>query len=282
MNSLSLDRKRRLLTLLVIASCLTGCRATPEEPQVALRLHYNVGDTLYYEYTANGTATYPDTVTAGKTTKTYERHLRVDEVATDLTPSGNYLLAWTYHLPAGVEDGVDQEPNDITINLEISPQGRIIDVTNLETAKTLFHDMDFRTYLEQTQPVFPERALKVGDSWTQQVKVLSPEAEPVVTTSNYVLEDLTEENGEPIAIIAFDGDVYLPTAPEKGEAAGAVSAEERIRVRGRMHFAHERGQTVRVETNAQAEIKRVTVEDGSVARRSIEIEQQSVLRLIEP
>jgi hypothetical protein len=192
MNSLSPDRKRQLLALLVTASCLTGCREAPEEPQVALRLQYQVGDTLYYEYTANGTATYPDTVTADKTTKTYERNLRVDEVATDLTPSGNYLLAWTYHLPARVEDGVEAEPGDFTINLEISPQGRIIDVTNLETAKTLFHDMDFRTYLEQTQPVFPERALKIGDSWTQQVKVLSPEAEPVVTTSNYVLEDLTE------------------------------------------------------------------------------------------
>ncbi len=249
---------------------------------MALRLRYQVGDTLYYEYTANGTATYPDTVTAEKTTKTYERHLRVDEVATDVTPGGNYLLAWTYHLPAKVEDGVEREPSDITIYLEISPQGRIIDVTNLETAKTVFHDMDFRTYLEQTQPVFPERALKIGDSWTQQVKVLSPEAEPVVTTSNYVLEDLTEEDSEPIAIIAFDGDVYLPNAPEKGDDPSTVSAEERIRVRGRMYFAHERGQTVRVETKAEAEITRLTVEDGSVARRSIEIKQQSHLRLVDP
>jgi hypothetical protein len=282
LNSPSPDRRRQLLALLVTASCLTGCREAPEEPQVELRLHYEIGDTLYYEFTADGTATYPDTVTAGKTTRTYERHLRIDEVATDLTPSGNYLLAWTYHLPARVEDGTDVEPSDITINLEISPQGRIIDVTNLESAKTLFHDMDFRSWLEQTQPVFPERALKIGDSWTQQVKVLSPEAEPVVTTSNYVLEDLTEENGEPIAIIAFDGDVYLPTNPEEGEDPNAVSAEERIRVRGRMYFAHQRGQTVRVETNAQAEITRVLIEDGSVHRRSIEIEQQSHLRLVGP
>ena len=282
MNFPSPDRRRQLLALLVTASCLAGCREAAEEPQVELRLHYEIGDTLYYEYTADGTATYPDTVNAGRTTRTYERHLRIDEVATDLTPSGNYLLAWTYHLPARVEDGTEVEPSDITINLEISPQGRIIDVTNLESAKTLFHDMDFRTYLEQTQPVFPERALKIGDSWTQQVKVLSPEAEPVVTTSNYVLEDLTEENGEPIAIIAFDGDVYLPTAPEEGEDPNAVSAEERIRVRGRMYFAHERGQTVRVETNAQAEITRVLIEDGSVHRRSIEIGQQSHLRLVGP
>ena len=136
--------------------------------------------------------------------------------------------------------------------------------------------------MEQTQPVFPERVLKIGDSWTQQVKVLSPEAEPVVTTSNYVLEGLTEEEGESIAVIAFDGDVYLPAAPEKGEGSSAVSSEERIRVRGRMYFAHERGQTVRVETSAQAELKRVVVEDGSVERRSLEIEQQSSLQLIEP
>ncbi len=281
MNFPSLDRTRQLLALLVTASCLTGCREAPEEPRVELRLHYQVGDTLYYEYTANGTVTYPDSVTADKTTRTYERHLRVDEVATDVTPSGNYLLAWTYHLPAKTDEVADSEPRDITINLEISSQGRIIDVANVETAKPLFGDMDFRTYLEQTQPVFPERALRIGDSWTQQVKVLSPEAEPVVTTSNYVLEDLTEDNGEPIAVIAFDGDVYLPTAPEKGEGSSAVSSEERIRVRGRMYFAHERGQTVRVETNAEAQLTRVAVKNGSVERRSLEIEQQSSLQLIE-
>ncbi len=282
MNFLSPDRTKQLVALLVTASCLTGCREAPEEPQVALRLHYQVGDTLHYEYTANGTVTYPDSVTAGKTTKTYKRHLRVDEVATDVTPSGNYLLAWTYHLPAKVDEAAESKPRDITINLEISSQGRIIDVTNVETAKPLFGDMDFRTYLEQTQPVFPERGLRIGDSWTQQVKVLSPEAEPVVTTSNYVLENLTEDDGEPIAVIAFDGDVYLPTAPEKGEGSSAVSSEERIRVRGRMYFAHERGQTVRVETNAEAQLTRVAVEGGSVERRSLEIEQQSSLQLIEP
>ena len=282
MNFLSPDRTKQLVALLVTASCLNGCQEAPEEPQVALRLHYQVGDTLHYEYTANGTVTYPDSVTADKTTKTYERHLRVDEVATDVTPSGNYLLAWTYHLPAEAGEVADSEPRDITINLEISSQGRIIDVTNVETAKPVFGDMDFRTYLEQTQPVFPERALRIGDSWTQQVKVLSPESEPVVTTSNYVLENLTEDDGEPIAVIAFDGNVYLPTAPEKGEGSGAVSSEERIRVRGRMYFAHERGQTVRVETNAEAQLTRVAVEGGSMERRSLEIEQQSSLQLIEP
>ena len=49
-----------------------------------------------------------------------------------------------------------------------------------------------------------------------------------------------------------------------------------------MYFAHERGQTVRVETSAQAEITRVVIKDGSVERRSREIEQQSSLQLIEP
>lgn len=276
------------LVLLSTAIAAAACGNGREEQRVRLRLRYDVGDTLHYDYAATGTVVGPDSAPSTDTvTESYERKMRVDEVATDVTPRGHYLLAWTYHVPPDTEHAGKPEagmPTEFTVNVEITPQGRIVDVRNVETAKPLFGDLDFRTYLEQTQPVFPDRPLKVGDSWTQEVKVLSPAAEPVVTSSTYVLEGLRQEDSEPTAVIAFDGDVYLPVVYEPDDVAneGLRSVEERIGVRGRMFFAHERGVVRRVESTAQATLTKVSFRDGRAVRHELQINQESTLRLVDP
>lgn len=269
--------------LAIAALAIAGCRSEPAEPEVRLRLRYDVGDTLRYVYTADGTVTLPDSTAAGgQRQETYTKRIAVAEVATDERPNGNYRLEWHYGRPEGTWPGrADHDP--FTLELEVNPQGRIVEVANVEAAESLFREMDVRTYLEQTQPVFPERALRQGDSWTQEVKLVSPEAEPVVASSTYVLESLTEEEGEPVAVIAFDGDVYLPTVfelePPGGE--GLRSVEERIDVHGRMYFAHERGVTTRTEATWDASIVRVYLRDGAPIRRTYTVRQESLLRLVD-
>lgn len=276
------------LVVLVATAVAAACGGEPAETRVRLRLSYDIGDTLHYDYTATGTVIGPDSApSSGTVTESYERHMRVDEVATDVTPRGHYLLAWTYHLPPDTGQAGKAEagmPTEFTVNVEITPQGRIVDVRNVETAKPLFGDLNFRTYLEQTQPVFPDRPLKVGDSWTQEVKVLSPEAEPVVTSSTYILESLRQEESEPTAVIAFDGDVYLPVVyeSENGEEEGLRSVEERVGVRGRMFFAHERGMIRRVESTAEATLTKVSFREGQAVRQELHINQESILRLVDP
>lgn len=288
MSAKILSYRGRSTWLLVTLACVLGCARSADEagePKVALSLQYVVGDTLRYEYTAQGTATYPATDEEEERTTEYERRLSVEEVATDVAPNGNYLITWIYHLPERkrVTETSTEElpPRDVAIDLEITSQGRIVDVANIETAKSLFGDMDFRTYLEQTQPVFPERPLEVGDSWTQHVRVLSPDAEPVVTTSNYVLDSVVEMDGESIAVIAFDGDVYLPRVFKEGGEREVGASEERIKVRGKMYFAHERGVTREVEIEANAEIIQVGAENGEIQRRALRFQQMSSLRLVE-
>lgn len=277
------DRSRALwLIPLLLAPPLLGCEREREAPEVQLRLHYDVGDTLHYEYRVEGTVTRPDSVAGTEPlTEPYERWMRIDEVATDLTARGNYLLAWTYHLPPDTAAAA-RPPEALTVHVEITPQGRVMDVGGIETARRLFGDLDFQTYLEQTQPVFPERPLKAGDSWTQEVRVLSPRGETVVTESTYVLERIVQEEGVPVAVIGFDGDVYLPVIYGSAEGgAPAPSAEERIRARGRIVFAHERGVTLRVETTARATLTRISMEGEEPSRREIQFSQQSVLRIVE-
>jgi hypothetical protein len=167
--------------------------------------------------------------------------------------------------------------------VEITPQGRILSIGGVETARPLFGEIDFQSYFEQSQPVFPERALKVGDSWTQEVKVVSPRSEPVVTSSTYVLDRVTEEDGTPIAVIAFDGDIYLPfpyRSAGADSAAGATTAEERIRVRGEMYFALDSGLVRRVETEADATLTRVELEGGEPVRREMQIRESSRYSLV--
>lgn len=259
-----------------IGACSPGEDA--ESPRsVRLRLRYEVGDTLRYRYHVRGTVSHPDTSDGRPAQESYERTMAVDEVATEVTPRGNYLLAWTYHLPPehAVEMG---KPEEFALTVEITPQGKILEVTDLRAARAAFGNLDYKTYLDQTQPVFPDRPLKVGDSWTQEVRVLSPQAEPVVTRSTYILETLDDDT----AVIAFDGDVYLPGVYEPDSLAPPQTTEERIRVRGELHFDHERGIVRRVETAAQATVTKLTMGDRGPERQKLDLTQQSQLSLVEP
>ena len=270
---------RVLLLAGVVGACSSGGDdATPEG--VHLRLQYDVGDTLHYRYRVHGSVTHPDTSSGKPAHETYERTMTVEEVATEVTPRGNYLLTWTYHpTPKPEEEGKRRLPEEFALRVEISPQGKILEVGDLRAAREAFGNLDFKTYLDQTQPVFPDRPLKVGDSWTQEVRVLSPQAEPVVTRSTYVMEDL----GERLAVIAFDGDVYLPVVYDADSLAGRLpqTTEERIRLRGKLHFDHDRGVVRRVATTAQATVTKVSMGPEGPRRENIDLTQESELSLLE-
>lgn len=275
----------RFALALALPLFAAACRADREPDRVRLRFEYGQGDTLHYVYESKGTVTFPDTATAGGTlSRTYERTLAIEEVAEEITPRGNYRLAVTYHLPPDTAAG-RPPPEPITIRLEMTPQGKIQSVSGVETAKPLFGDIDFQSYFEQAQPVFPDRALRVGDSWTQEVRVMAPSVEPVSTSSTYVLESLTIENREPIATIAFDGEIYLPIG--HGSATGSARApaellEERIRVHGRIFFAYERGIMRGVETSARATVTKLVVDGETTTRRDMQIQEESSMRLARP
>jgi len=282
-----LSRVRPLVLALALAS-LAGCGEPGAPSEVRLRLEYAEGDTLVYRYHTEGTVSVPDTTEAsGRASHPYVRIMTVEEAVRDVTPSGNYVLAWTFQLPpeTPADSGAPAAPEVVQLTVEITPQGRILSISGVETARPLFGEIDFQSYFEQSQPVFPERPLKPGDSWTQEVKVLSPTSEPVVTTSTYVLERVIEEDGEPLAVIAFDGDIYLPF-PHRPAGADSTSvsmtAEERIRVNGEMFFALESGRVLRVVTDADATLTRVEMVDGQPVRREAQIRETSRYELERP
>lgn len=276
---------RVLIPLALILGSLSACGERGAPSEVRLRLEYEEGDSLLYEYHAEGAVTVPDTAEAsGRTSLPYERSMTVEEAVREVTPRGNYLLAWTFHVPPDTAMAASTDlPDRIQLTVEITPQGRILSIGGVETARPLFGEIDFQSYFEQSQPVFPDRPLKVGDSWTQEVKVVSPSSEPVVTSSTYVLERIVEEDGKPIAVIAFDGDIYLPFPyrPE-GSAAAATTAEERIRVKGEMFFDLDSGRVRRVLSNADATLTRVEIEAGEPVRREMQIRESTSYELVRP
>ncbi|HUE96497.1 MAG TPA: DUF6263 family protein [Longimicrobiaceae bacterium] len=267
-----------------------ACAGEEEGPRsVRLRFEYREGDTLTYAYQAKGTATFADTTDGGETVeRAFERAMEIEEVATDVTPSGHYELSLVYHLQPDSAHRAKGLPEEIRLQLEITPRGRIVEVSGVETARPLYGDIDFQSYFEQSQPVFPERPLKVGDSWTQEVKVVSPESEPVVTTSTYVLESLVQEEGRELAVIGYDGDIYLPvrfsssadTSAATTNGDRATSIEERIRVRGKIYFDHEAGVMRRMESKAEATFTKVRMRQGERVRRQMKIREESTMTLM--
>ena len=282
-----MTRIRRFVLALALAP-VVACGGGGAPSEVRLRLEYAEGDTLVYRYHTEGTVSVPDTSQpSGRASHPYERNMTVEEAVRDVTASGNYVLDWNFHVPPEetASDSGTAPPQQVQLTVEITPQGRILSIGGVETARPLFGEIDFQSYFEQSQPVFPERALKAGDSWTQEVKVLSPSSEPVVTTSTYVLERIVEEQGAQLAVIAFDGDIYLPFPYRPAgadSAAAAMTAEERIRVTGEMFFALETGRVLRVVTNADATLTKVEIEDGQTVRREAQIRETSRYELEEP
>jgi hypothetical protein len=278
----------RFLALLLVAASVSACGDPGVPSEVRLRLEYAEGDTLLYEYHTEGTVTMPDTTDpSGRKTQPYQRNLMVEEAVRDVTPSGNYVLVWTFHLLPDSMAGQKSEdlPDSVQLTVQITPQGRVLSVGGVETARPLFGEIDFQSYFEQSQPVFPERPLRVGDSWTQEVRVVSPRSEPVTTSSTYVLESVIEEDGEPVAVIAFDGDIYLPFLSRPAEAdsaAATATTEERIRVRGEMYFALESGKVRRAESDADATLTRVEIVEGEPVRREIEIRESTRYQVTNP
>ena len=77
-----------------------------------------------------GAAGQPDTADpSGRKTHPYQRNLVVEEAVRDVTPSGNYALAWTFHLPADTAGQKDAGmPDSVQLMVEITPQGRILSI----------------------------------------------------------------------------------------------------------------------------------------------------------
>lgn len=282
-------RRLALAVVGMTAFAALACGGGETDPEtVRLRFEYTEGDTLRYDYHASVRATLPDTTDGDEPVeRAFDRTMEIEEVATDVTPSGHYELDLVYHLHPDSLHRRKNLPERVRLRLEMTPQGRIIDVTGVETARQLYGDIDFQSYFEQSQPVFPERALEIGDSWTQEVKVVSPESEPVVTSSTYVLESLVQEGGRELAVIAYDGDIYLPvrfSSPDDSVSGGesrTSSIEERIRVRGKIYFDHAAGVMWRMEAKAEATFTRVGFKDGERVKREMTIHEESEMRLVD-
>ena len=116
--------------------------------EVRLRLEYAEGDTLLYDYHTEGDVTIPDTSDpTGRKTHPYQRNFLVEEAVRDVTPSGNYALAWTFHLPPDSAAGQAEAalPDSVRLAVEITPQGRILSISGVETARPLFGEKDFQS-----------------------------------------------------------------------------------------------------------------------------------------
>lgn len=291
-----------LPAFLVVAWAATAaCSAeSPSDAEaVRLRFGYAEGDTLRYDYRTVGTVTMPDTADATTRSREYERTMQIEEVALEVTPLDHVVLALTYitepkriaeadtlaptddDAPTGGKSDASP-PDSVSLVVEMTTRGRIVRVTGAEDARRMFGDLDFQSMFEQTQPVFPDRRLEAGDSWTQTVKVLSPSREPVETSSTYVLEELTEIDGEAVAVIRFDGDIYLPVTFDPDVSPGGLqSVEQEIRLRGTIHFAHERGVIRRVEHTAEGTVRKVSLREGRPVRTSVRVDQETSIRLVE-
>ncbi len=82
-----------------------------------------------------------------------------------------------------MREGTDYAPTVVTYSM--APNGKLyaIELSDTGTAPRVFDSRERREkFFEETQPTYPDRSLKPGDTWVQETKVVLDEG--TITTSN--------------------------------------------------------------------------------------------------
>lgn len=94
-------------------------------------------------------------------------------------------------------------------------------------------------YYEQALPVFPDGEKPIGYSWTQTTRVMLPD-ESLEASTTYEIKSLVRESGYDCALIAYKGNLVLPSIGQVVEPHDKAGVD-RIDVEGLIYFAYKEG-----------------------------------------
>jgi len=189
---------KNLAITAVIAAVLLASAAGAEP--VELRYKYSPGDKYIYSMTADGrgnvTTSVAGAAVAGEdavqdipvnmgvrmmlTTKV--AGVSDDGLATLETQIGQYRISQSdeivvdYDVEKGRKEGCTADVIEMLaqpLKMKVDPQGGVSEVTGLQKLNDLSPQFDLSQLISQMQQPWPEKAVKTGDTWTQELPFLS-------------------------------------------------------------------------------------------------------------
>ena len=233
-----------LLTILLLL--LISC--SMDNKEVSLQFRYQEGMSLTYSQDTKGTvAVYEnDTII-----KSYPDHKWADVTQTvanqinDSTYKIEETVTWHF-VQTNKSDTLkmDTISENRTMTLDVLTNGKIVDFTIDEKMASRYSY--FKNFYEQGMPVFPEKAVTPGYTWTQTAKVVLPD-ETMDATTTYEITSIVRESGYDCAVITYQGNLLIPIDEEiEGMKRNGL---DQVKSSGKIFFAYKEGIVVKQYEN---------------------------------
>lgn len=170
----------------------------------------------------------------------------------DVTPDSAFRIREEIEL---IREGQEFEPTKFEFLM--APSGRLYEMSEVIPGTAIRHIESRATrrqkkqYFEQTQPAYPDRKLKPGDTWIQETKVVLDYGVMTAHTSFEVTG--WEEIGEYDCLrIDYQGESYVPYEPE------GRNLLDKNKVRGSIWFAPDEGLLIQQQDSFHRSTARIT------------------------
>ncbi len=278
----SLTAKITVSCIAAIISILTVISCTQKPTLLLLRVNYEpVGKILKYslELQRVGTAYKND-----EFVKDIDKKLEAEITYTTkkIFPDGSAAVieenkwSWDEVTDSGQ---VKRKTTEYAYDLRIAPNGRIIDFKMLGDICRPWENYA-GNYYEQGVPVFPDSAIPIGYSWTQNAEIEIPDGDTTEVSAIYKVKGTTRKMGYNCAIIEYSGNLVLPLFPDPDDSTAAWGVD-RIEMNGILYFAYKEGISVSSEERRRVICERHTISDGEEIVKRSELEEAGSYKLTE-
>jgi len=278
-----------LVTLLPFGLTLSEGRRFPD----SLRLVYQpeVGTSNTYEMEVKASAklisvekeTYP---AIPQESITFSRFIFSDKIL-GVTPEGRIKEELTYNdvqLEMVVEGSRQNLPfadklKGKSILMEFDRDGRVVSVEGLQRFSEELKDLSVQDMYVQLRPIFPDRELKVGDTWDNRTESRIPIGGMLIRTNiqeKYTLSGFKETANILCAVIGVNLEIYTTGKTVKKEEGIDIDIDMEGKGEGELLYAFEKSRLIssQMEFDLKSKIR------SSAYREAKEIEMRHRIEML--
>lgn len=152
-----------------------------------------------------------------------------------------------------------------SMSMKVTKSGKILEAKGLEGLKKLMPQLDIQGMIKQSQPAFPEKKVRIGESWTQDVELPLPQVgKPVTIETKYTLKGFEKVKGYNCARIEAKVDTLLTdlvfdmSLGKPQTEVGMVIDRLSQKTEGMLYFAHKEGKLVKSDQDVDMSMEMTT------------------------
>ncbi len=152
-----------------------------------------------------------------------------------------------------------------SMTMKVTKTGKILEVKGLEGLKRLMPQFDIQGMIKQSQPAFPEKKVRIEESWVQKTELPLPQVgKPVTIETKYTLKGFEKIKGYNCARIEAKVDVLL-TDLVFDMSLGKPQTEVKMvidrlsqKMEGMLYFAYKEGKLIKSDQDMDMSMEMTT------------------------